>query len=438
MTPSLDYSGQKVLIFGLGLHGGGVGSARFFASHGATVKVTDLKTEAELSDSLAQLTGCGISYTLGHHDYADIDWADLVVRNPAVKDDNPYIQYALQNHKRVEQDIGIFLQHVQASQMIGITGTKGKSTTTSLIAHILQTNGVSHIVAGNIGVSVLDSLPNIHPNDLVVLELSSFQLQAFHQHRFSPHIAIITTISEDHINYHGSMEAYIQAKRAITAYQTLNDVLFITKDDPITTQPQFLQGLTTRIIACSDNNLPTDLKPTIPGRHNRHNISLALAVADYLQLDHAVTLQALATYQGPPYRLQTIRQWHGATVINDSAATSPTATRAALQAFPQAIVIIGGVDKNLDYTQLAADLSRSAKAIILLSGSATDKLLPLLTHPRISGPYSSLDQAAQAIIKLAEPGDTVLFSPAAASFNMFKHEFDRGEQFTQLIQDLAD
>src|SRR3989344_6391525 len=209
---------MKVLIFGLGLNQGGVGAAKFFARQKIQVRVSDLKNKEALKPSLDQLKSYRIEYILGKHRYQDIDWADLIIKNPAIKPGNPYIKYATKKGKQVETDMGIFLQYVKPSQIIGVTGTKGKSTTVSLIYEVLKkSKGVklSHLegglrwhllFAGNIGKSVLDTIPFIKSDTLVVLELSSFQLQAFRKHRISPKWAIITNIFPDHLNYYQNMK----------------------------------------------------------------------------------------------------------------------------------------------------------------------------------------------------------------------------------------
>ena len=242
---------KKVLVFGLGLNQGGVGSARFFASEGAKIRVTDLRNAEVLKPSLDELKQFpDIEYSLGSHKYGDIGWADLIIKNPAVKPGNPYIIYALKLGKEVKMDMDIFLEYVKPSQIIGVTGTKGKSTTSSLIYEVLKISrglnlnnprGLNVIFAGNIGKSVLDTIPYVNKETLVILEISSFQLESFDNNKVSPKWAVITNVTPDHLNYYSKMEEYINAKKIIGKYQTNEDFLFLRKDDPVTVNPGFLK-----------------------------------------------------------------------------------------------------------------------------------------------------------------------------------------------------
>lgn len=441
---SLNFKDTKVLIFGLGLNQGGVGSARFFAKTKAKVRVTDLKTKEELQESSDQLQEFPeIEYTLGEHRYEDLDWADLIIKNPAVKPGNPYIEYALKQGKQVEQDCGIFLQFVDKNQIIGITGTKGKSTTASLIYEVLRltlsdTGGI--VFAGNIGKSVLDTVEYIQPDSLVILELSSFQLEAFDQHQTSPHWAIITNISPDHLNYYSSFDEYIQAKKVVVKYQTEKDFLFLNRDDKTISSTQFQQSLRGQIIYFSPQDLPKDFSPKLAGKHNLYNLAAALKVAENLGADKSKAQKTAQNFPGVEFRLQFIKRWQGVKIYNDSAATNPQATTQALKTFPNSILICGGVNKNLDYHKLAWEITKLAKAVYFLAGSATEEIKKELVDcgrkmedstTKIMGTYDNLETLLQDIKSHANPGDIILFSPAAASFNLFKNEFDRGEKFNR-------
>ena len=434
-----EFSGKKVLILGLGLNQGGLGSTLFFAQAGATVRVTDLKSKEELQPTLDQLKDYPkISYTLGQHQESDIDWADLVIKNPALKPDNPYVQYALKQGKPVEQDIGILLEFVSPQQMIGITGTKGKSTTTSLIYELARQTGRPVVLGGNIGLSVLDSLAEINDQTLLVLELSSFQMEAFHQHQVSPHWAVITNIFPDHLNYHGSMAEYINAKRGICAYQTDADFILLNRHNPVTTAEEFLAGLKGQVIYFSHLDLPSDLETTLVGEHNLDNLAAGWKLGQLFNLTDAVMRRVIKDFQAPPYRLQLVKDYRGVRIYNDSTATNPGAAIASIKAVPNSIVIVGGTDKGLAYDELAETLATAAAKIFFLDGPATTKLLQVLQDsPKNMGVYDDLEILLREVLAMAQPGDTVLFSPGAASFNMFKNEFDRGEKFNQLVERLT-
>lgn len=431
-----NFKGKKVLILGLGINQGGLGAARFFAKAGAKVVVTDLKTEDQLRSSLDKLKEFpNIHYVLGRHDYKDIDEADLIIRNQALKPSNEYRLYAGKSGKKVETDVGVFLDYVKKEQLIGITGTKGKSTTSSLIYEVLKADGKKVVHAGNIGKSVLDTLEVIDEETLIVLEISSFQLEAFKEHQVSPKWAVITNIHPDHLDYYGSMENYIASKRVIAENQTDKDYLFLNKNDQTTNSPEFLKDIKSQIKKYSGVDLPEDFSLTIPGAHNRENAAAALAVAKTFNILTKTALDAMQKFQGVPFRLELIKEWEGVKIYNDTASTGPTAALSALESFMNPIMIIGGVDKGLPYEELAYSLDRKAKAIYFLDGTATDKLKGLLKVLKIQrSTYFDLESLLRDLRKEVKSGDIVLFSPAAASFNLFQNEFDRGRKFNEAIE----
>lgn len=434
------YKNRKVLIFGLGLNQGGVGSAKFFAKQGTKVKVTDLKGAKILKTSLEQLKKFkNISYSLGGHKYKDIDWADLIIKNPAVKPENPYIEYALKTGKPVEMDMGIFLQFVKPSKIIGITGTKGKSTTASLIYQVLKKRK-NIILAGNIGTSVLDTIPYVKDNTLIVLEISSFQLEAFDAHKVSPKWAVITNITPDHLNYYKNMDEYINAKKIIGKYQTKNDFLFIRKGDAIVDQPNFLKGFKAKIIRFSQNDLPSNFHPKLWGEHNLENLEAALAVVRNFNINYAAAVKILQNFKGIPFRMELIKTWHGVKIYNDTCATSPEASIQAIQTFPGCILICGGMNKGMDYTKYATIVQKNVKEVFFLEGDSTDEIISSLRGARrrsnlqIHGSYNDLEKLLTDVKTVAEKGDIVLFSPAATSFNLFQNEFDRGRNFNKAVR----
>ncbi len=428
------YQNKKVLILGLGINQGGLGVTKFFARAGAEVKVTDLKSEVELKNSLDALKQfSGITYSLGEHKFEDIDWADIVLRNPGVKPDNKFLLYAREKNKQVEMDLGIFLQFISPKQIIGVTGTKGKSTTASLIYDVLKTQK-NVVLAGNIGKSIFDLLEVVDENSWIILELSSFQLQSLEVHEISPHISVITNIYEDHLNYHGTMEEYIQAKRAITAYQSKDDFLFISSTDKVTSSPEFKKDLKAKIIYFSSSDILADFKPTLPGEHNRVNMAAALKVVELLGVDTATALEQMKKFTGVEFRLQLIKDKDGIKIYNDSAATNPSATIEAIKSLPNSILIAGGVNKDLSYIELAEIIDEKIKAVFFLEGDATEELRGLIKDSnKIMGTYNNLPDLVKDVLEFAKVGDTILFSPAAASFNLFQNEFDRGRVFNQVI-----
>lgn len=435
MTDFSQFKSKKVLILGLGLNDGGVGSARFFAKQGAQVRVTDLKSREVLKSSLDKLEEFSdIEYILGEHRFEDIDWADIIIRNPALRPDNEYRVYAEKSGKPVETDVGIFLQFVFPEQLIGVTGTKGKSTTASLIYYALKDQFSGVILAGNIGKSVLDSLDVITQETKIVLELSSFQLEACAKHHLSPHIAVITNILPDHLNYYSSMDEYSQAKKVIGLYQKPNDYLFIQKEDTMVDNKEFLNGIHSQINRFSMDDLPDDFEPTLLGDHNLANYAAALKVATHFKLTPEQALKSMNQFEGAEFRLQLIKKSQGIKIYNDSASTMPDSTIKALEAIKSPILIVGGMDKGLPYEKLAHEIDRRVKAVYFIDGTATEKLRPLLQHRNIiRSIYTDLDLLIKDLRLEVQDGDTILFSPGATSFNFFQNEFDRGRKFNNAV-----
>ena len=428
-----------MLIFGLGLNQGGVGSAKFFATQGANVRVTDLKSEEILKPSTNLLKEFPkIGYTLGEHKNEDIDWADLIIINPAIKRENEFLNYAREKKKEIETDFGIFFKLIDKSQIIGITGTKGKSTTSSLIYEVLKNSGKKVILAGNIGRSVLDCIPFIEKDTLVVLEISSFQLEGLSPLKVSPKYAVVTNVYPDHLNYYPGMFEYISAKRLITQFQTSDDFLFLNKDDQTLNNPKFLTGLSANIIFFSKSDLPEDFKSNLVGEHNRENMAATLKVGEQFNLDKNQILKAISSFKGVPFRMELIKTWNGIKIINDTTATGPDAGMKALKTFPNCILICGGMNKNMPYEEYVKILKENAKEVFFLEGDITDLILKSLQEKQsnlnIHGPYSDLEKLLSDVKKVVTDGDIVLFSPAGTSYNLFQNEFDRGRRFNDAVQ----
>lgn len=430
------YQNQKVLIFGLGLNQGGIGSAKFFAKKGAKVRVTDLKSAEVLKSSIDQLSEFrNIEFILGKHQKKDFDWADSIIKNPSVKPENEFLIYALSKGKKIEMDMGIFLDHVNPSQIIGVTGTKGKSTTSSLIYEALKANNKSVLFAGNIGKSVLDTLEFLNEKTLVILEISSFQLESFNSHQASPHWAVITNITPDHLNYYTTMDEYIQAKKLIGKYQTSEDYLFLKEGDTVVDTPQFLEGLKGKIIRFSKNDLPADFRPNLKGEHNLNNIAAALAVTNSFGLSQETILNSLQSFKGVPFRMELVKVWDGVKIYNDTTATGPDAGIKALEAFPNCILIAGGMNKNMPYEEYANTVDEKAKMVFFLEGDSTDLIKNLMKRQeKNKGTFNNLEQLLGKVKEVVKEEDIILFSPAATSFNLFQNEFDRGRKFNAAVE----
>jgi len=445
---------------GLGLNGGGVASARFFAERGALVTVTDMKDETALAESVAALSGLGIRYALGRHDEADFSGADLVIKNPAVRPDNPYLLAA----KRVETDLSMFLRFCPA-RIAAVTGSKGKSTTATAMAWMLKAGGLDAYLGGNITVSPLGFLDSATADSVVVLELSSWQLGDLRGSGvLKPSVAALTRIVPDHLDRYGTMEAYVADKRLIYADQDSSDWTVFDLDDPygrsfaaetgasVLGYGAILPPGTYGVRVPADGSpciatLPdvgeAELVPErllVPGAHARRNLAAAAVSAWALGVEPTRIAAAAATFPGVEHRLEPIRDRRGVRWFNDSAATVPEAAKAAVEAFDAPVVLItGGTDKKLEFETARSAYARAA-SVVLLSGTGTDKILPLLKADGVpySGPYSDIGLAVAEADRLALPGSVVVLSPGCTSFGMFKNEFDRGRRFKAAVAELPD
>lgn len=455
-------SGLKVLVMGLGLHGGGSASAEFFARHGARVTVTDLRSEAELRPSIERLSGREIRYVLGRHEEADFRGADIVIKNPAVPAGSPLLQAA----RQVETDISVFLA-LSDNPLVAVTGTKGKSTTSSAIAHVMRRYDPRTRLGGNITVSplgFLDELASLNGPVPVVLELSSWQLGDLRgKEMLRPKVAVITNILHDHMNRYSTMDEYVGDKMVIVEGQTPSDYTICNLDDPY--GPRFATATRAHLRWFSQAPLPDGLEGgwlgeeagtaitrleeapqtlfrgpvALPGRHSMLNLLAAGIALSCFGVPGELIANELPSFPGIPHRLQFVAEIDGRRFYNDSAATIPEATAAAVTSFESKVVLIaGGTDKNLDFAPLRR-LPHEPRCVILLAGSASGKLKPLLEEERVPvrGPFDELGEAVDTAVAESEPGDVVLLSPGCASFEMFKNEFDRGDRFVEMVQTMS-
>jgi UDP-N-acetylmuramoylalanine--D-glutamate ligase len=463
---------MKVLVMGLGLHGGGLESALYLAREGAEVTVTDLRDEKVLSLSIEKLeerirgAAFPIRYVLGRHETGDFEKADMVIKNPGVPPDSPYLKAA----RRVETDISLFLA-ASPARLLAVTGSKGKSTVSSALLWVLKEAVSAGILpgkarlGGNITVSPLSFLKELEEGDQVVLELSSWQLGDLTLKDptalLKPRCAVITAIMRDHQDRYGSMEAYVDDKRFLYRGQDGEDAT-VAGDDGW--GRSFLRESRGRPLVCASGPLPgswaggwidgedgpglarlwkgkgaggiveaVPQKLLIPGKHQKRNLlSAALALLD-LGLPPDFIRTSLGRFTGIEHRLEFFHQARGIRFYNDSAATIPEAAAAAVYAFERPPVLVtGGADKELDFSPLVS-AAAGAKALILLEGTGSARLGALLDKAGLPyrGPFGSLDGAIGAALEAAERGDSVVLSPGCASFGMFLNEFDRGKKWKE-------
>jgi len=465
---------------GLGLHGGGLQSARFLLERGAEVTVTDLRDEKTLAPSIEELDKIcrekgrqRVRYVLGKHETEDFKNADIVIKNPGVRPDSPFLQAS----KQTETDISLFLKESKA-RLFAVTGSKGKSGTASALHWILSKDRKkgSAFLGGNITVSPLTFIDELGKDDDVVLELSSFQLGDLKNcvndggnPLLKPSAAVLTAIMADHLDRYASMDEYIGDKRNIYRGQDKNDVTVAgddewgkifcaqTKARPLIWSHSRLNdgqsggwidsntiGFARLYNFSGISEEVTELVPReiqIPGAHQKVNM-LCASLAAYALGSPAHTIRAaLSEFRGIEHRLEFFHTAKGARFYNDSAATIPEAACACIEALSEntaagngLILVTGGTDKNLDYAKLART-AKKAKAVILLAGTGSEKLSCLLEKEGVpySGPFDNLERAVTCAFEKAGNGDNVALSPGCASFGMFLNEFDRGRKWKEAV-----
>ena len=412
----MEFKNKKIIIMGLGLHGGGVGVAKFFHSQGAKLLITDLKTERQLKESLDKLKNLKIKFVLGKHKEEDFKNADLIIKNPDVPINSPYLEIARENNIPIKSDVEIFFDLCPA-EIIGVTGTKGKSTVATLIFELLKEK-YHTILAGNIGISPLEFLPDIKKETKVVLELSSFILENLKK---SPHIAVITNLFPDHLNRYESFYQYVESKKSIYKYQKKNDILVLNEKDSDT------------------KKLSSEARGKVYFFEG-YNAAAAVKVAELLNISEYDIYKVVSNFKGVPSRQELVAEVEGVKYFNDTTATNPRAVKFAIETFrkkyskSKIILIAGGEDKKLSYRALAEDIQDNVDFLVLLPGSASDLIERDLKKFKVYK-VKSMKEAVKKASELARKGDIVLLSPGAASFNLFKNEFDRGYEFKKSIEE---
>jgi UDP-N-acetylmuramoylalanine--D-glutamate ligase len=437
MDASAQFKDKKITIMGLGLLGRGVGDTRYLAECGAELIVTDLKTREQLAESVAQLEAfSNITFVLGEHRLEDFRDRDLVLKAAGVPLDSMYIAEAKKNGIPVRMSADLFAE-ISHIPVIGVTGTRGKSTVTHMVYAILKEAGKQVLLGGNVrGVSTLALLREVTPSHIAVLELDSWQCHGWGEASMSPNIAVFTTFFSDHLNYYKDDPAqYLADKANIFLYQKPEDTLVLGKQCAPTIIDAYSEMIESKIFVADNNKLPDTWALRIPGQHNRYNAALALTVARALEISDDISRTALESFKGVSGRLELIREKDGVRIYNDTTATTPEATFAALSALDpaQTILIMGGADKGLDMNALLLKL-KEVKRIILLSGTGTSRVLEFIPDASV---FDDLGKAVTEAFASVREGDTILFSPAFASFGMFKNEYDRGDQFVALVHDHA-
>lgn len=433
------FKGKKITCLGLGLLGKGFINPLFLAKCGAQIIATDLKTKEQLAPTIAKLKKFkNITFSLGGHKLEDFKNIDFVLKNQGVPLDSIYVAEARKNGIPIEMDEALFMKLSPGVTIVGVTGTRGKSTTTTLIYEILKAAFGKRVhIAGNLpGTAALPLLAKTKSGDIVVFELSSWQLQGFGDSKISPHISVFTSFQDDHLNYYkGDREAYFSDKANIYKYQKPENFIICNKE----ISDKIGKTIGTKIVT-GRKDVSKNLKLKIRGEHNLDNISYAIKVAEILKVPKDIIKKSLENFKGVEGRQEFLRKYKGIEIYNNTNATTPDATLAAIKTFgakKNLVLIMGGADKTLDMSGLIKGIPNYCRAVILLSGTGTEKLKENFKEEVKDWlEFDNLKDAVKKALSLCRKGDNLILSPAFASFGMFKNEYDRGEKFVKIVKKL--
>ena len=444
--------GKHLIILGLARQGKAL--ARFATEAGARVTVTDMGSTETLQPALADLSDLGIEFILGEHPLTLLNDADMVAISGGVPANAPFVQAARERNIPITNDSQEFSKRAPTA-VIGITGSAGKTTTTALTGIMGQLSGRMTWVGGNIGRPLIADLHKMGSNDMVVQELSSFQLEIWNQ---SPHVAAVLNITPNHLDRHKTMAAYADAKANILRFQNENDIAVLAADDPgafaLENEVQgrlrtfSLRGVVEDGAFIRDNAIwlrngnekrvcsLDDIQ--LRGQHNVLNVLAAVTLADSVHVPVEAMAQAIRTFNGVEHRLEQVQERSGVRYINDSIATAPERTMAALAAFDEPLILLaGGRDKDMEWDEWTRQVSQRVKHVVLF-GELADMLAERLqaagyaTFTR----EQNLADAVTAAAKIARSGDIVLLSPGGTSYDAFVDFAERGELFRELVNEL--
>jgi UDP-N-acetylmuramoylalanine--D-glutamate ligase len=471
-----EFKGARVTIIGMGKARTAAGLGKWLLDQGAAVTMSDRKPAEQLADGIARLREVGIAdrvaLVLGpSSDDAALGDPNFVFVMPGIRPRSATILRALDREIPILTEIGVFFRLCPAS-IVGITGTKGKSTTTTLVGKILGRGTRRVLVRGNIGSSVIEELPGLTKDDIVVLELSSFQLETLGQ---SPQVAVVTNVLEEHLDHHGTRDAYVAAKSNIVRWQGTHDIAVLNLDDP--TSISMHEGVGSQVrgfslalrpkhgayldrlgrLALTDGDRESVIcaasELRIPGRHNISNALAASIVGGVFGIPVDAMAEELRAFGGLRHRLETVGEVGGVLWVNDSQGTTPYATIPALSAFGRPpIAILGGIAKDTDFAPLGEEIVARARAAIVMGQAADDisaAIAAARRKARSPGPevvrVGSLREAVERAHAIARSGDVVLLSPAAATgagraagIDEFTSYEERGDRFRELVRGLTE
>ena len=442
---------KRVLVVGLARTG--VATALFCAGHNAVVTATESRAESELGDAPAKLRAAGVILELGGHTEKTFLAQDLIVPSPGVPADDKFLLLAKSKGITVWSEIELAYRFLEG-KLIGITGSNGKTTTTTLVHHILVNGAMRAYLAGNVGTPLISEVEKMDAGSVAVAELSSFQLELIE--KFRPNIGALLNLTPDHLDRHKTMEAYAAAKARIFENQTELDAAILNADDAASAkyapkkpqvfwfsrQKRVAQGACLHgdeiVVMHHGKEDPVMKAAEIPlaGAHNLENVLAAVIIARLAGVDAATIAKAVKSFAGVEHRLEFVAEIRGVRFYNDSKATNVDATLKALDAFPgRILVILGGKDKGSDYTVLQKPL-RERAILALLIGAAADMIERQIGGSVAIERAGTLERAVEAASMAARSGDVVLLAPACASFDQFENYEQRGRVFKQLVREL--
>lgn len=442
----MELEENRFLVVGLGITG--VETSKFLRSKGAPMKATDSREAGELGPVVEELAAEGMEIRCGTHAPDFFEWADTIVLSPGVRFDLPEIRDAQTAGKTVISEIELAWNFI-SKPVIGITGTNGKTTTTSLLSEMLRRNGLKIFTGGNIGTPLISVAEKDDEYDFLLLELSSFQLQGIRD--FSPHVAVILNISPNHLDHHSSMQEYEAAKLGLFANQRENDWAVFNADDPAVLKGS--DSFRAKKISFGTSKEKTDVycredeivfgelsfclrNSALVGEHNKENIMAAVAVAGVLGCERDPVQESIDEFRPLPHRMEFVLTIKGVDVYNDSKSTTPFATLRAIESLPSPIILVaGGKDKGIDYDCLKDAVASKVKALVLI-GETREKMRTQLGDLAQTTCAGSLEEATQSAFELSEAGDTLLFSPGCSSFDMFSSYEERGNLFKEIVRDV--
>ncbi|MFA6445951.1 MAG: UDP-N-acetylmuramoyl-L-alanine--D-glutamate ligase [Candidatus Paceibacterota bacterium] len=455
------FKGKKITVMGLGLLGGALNDTKFLAEHGAELTVTDLKTAEQLKSSLDVLQSfnnpsegrAGIKYVLGGHKLEDFQNADMILQPGNVPTSSPFLAEARKNNIPVFVSESLFAKYAEGVVIVGVTGTRGKTTTTHLLYKILKADGRKVFLGGNIqNISTLNLLDTVKAGDTVVMELDSWALHGMGEIKKSPHVSIFTNFLKDHLNFY--MNGGIGEEVALKDYFTDKAQIFLNQrsSDYIIATEQVIKKIEElkpkgKLVVAREVSIPKLWKPKLIGDHNRLNIACAIEAAKALGVNENIIGKVVSDFGGVEGRMQYIRTINDIDVYNDTCATTPDATIAALRALGvnskrNIVLIIGGDDKKLDMSALIKEIPLWCSKVVLFKERGTDKIRDQVIAMKEEGievyEEEGLLATVNRAIEIAKSGEIILYSPAFSSFGKyFKNEYDRGDKFNELLRNLG-